>query len=342
MDCTRLMQAGKPIVLYGMGDGGDRVLSFLQENGLAASGVFASDEFVRGQTFHGFPVLTYAQAKERFVDMIVLLAFGTHLPEVLHRIEEIASEQELYCPDFPVAGEQLFTRDFYGQNKQRFDAVYERLEDAQSRLVFKNTIAYKLTGDISVLRACETAPEEAYENILKLQPGESLADLGAYRGDTAADFVRFCPSYASMDLFEPDAYTFRHLLINTKDYVNCKCRNIAVSDHTGSLTFSSRGGRTSAAGKAEAFVPCDKVDHVLAGRSATFFNIDVEGHERQAIAGAADTIRRCNAKLLIAAYHRSEDFFAIPEQVLSIVPEKKIYLRHFPQLPAWDTNFYFV
>ncbi len=342
MDCTRLLQAGKPIVLYGMGDGGDRVLSFLQENGLAASGVFASDEFVRGQTFRGFPVLTYAQAKERFGDMIVLLAFGTHLPEVLSRIEQIASEQELYCPDFPVAGEQLFTAEFYEEKLPRFDAVYARLADAQSRLVFDNTIRYKLTGDISYLRSCETTAEEAYENILMLQPGESLADLGAYRGDTAADFVRFCPSYASMDLFEPDAYTFRHLLENSKNYVNCNCWNLATSDHTGSLPFSSRGGRNSAAGKAETFVACDGVDHVLAGRPATFFNIDVEGHERQAIAGAAETIRRCDSKILIAAYHRSEDFFAIPEQVLSIVPDKKIYLRHFPQLPAWDTNFYFV
>ncbi|MCQ2420872.1 MAG: FkbM family methyltransferase [Clostridia bacterium] len=338
MDCSRLMQTGKPIVLYGMGNGADRVFSFLQENGLTPAGIFASDEFVRGQMFHGLPVQTYAQAKERFGDMIVLLAFGTHLPEVLSRIDRIASEQELYCPDFPVAGDQLFTEAFYEENRTRFDAVYDRLADAQSRLVFKNTVSYKLTGDISFLRACETKPEEAYENLVCLTPGDSLADLGAYRGDTAADFVRFCPSYASMDLFEPDGYTYRHL----KDYANCRCWNLAASDHTGSLPFSSRGGRNSAAGKAETAVPCDSVDHALAGRPVSFFNIDVEGHERQAIAGAAETIQRCDAKLLIAAYHRSEDFFAIPEQVLSVVPEKKIYLRHFAQLPAWETNFYFI
>ena len=221
MDCTRITEAGKPIVLYGMGDGGDRVLAFLQENGLAASGVFASDEFVRGQTFHGFPVMSYAQAKERFGNMTVLLAFGTRLPEVLARIDGIAAEQELYCPDFPVAGEQPFTSSFYEENRARFDAVYARLADAQSRLVFENTIRFKLTGDISLLRGCESAPEEAYENVLRLSPGEILADLGAYRGDTAAEFVRFCPDYAGMELFEPDGYTFRHLTENTKDYVNC-------------------------------------------------------------------------------------------------------------------------
>ena len=342
MDCARIRQAGKPIVLYGMGDGGDRVLAFLRENGLTVAGVFASDEFVRGQTFHGFPVLTYAQAKKRFADMLVLLAFGTRLPEVLERIDKIAAEQELYCPDFPVAGEQMFTEAFYEENRRRFDAVYSRLADAQSKLVFANTIRFKLTGEISYLRSCESAPEEAYETILRLAPGEILADLGAYCGDTAADFVRFCPDYAGMELFEPDGYTFRRLTGNTKDYVNCACHNLAASDHTGALPFSSRGGRNSAARQAGSAVPCDSVDHALAGRAATFFNIDVEGHERQVIAGAAETIRKNDAKLLIAAYHRSEDFFAIPEQVFQILPEKRLYLRHFAQLPAWETNFYFV
>ena len=342
MDCARLREAGKPIVLYGMGDGGDRVLAFLRENGLCAAGVFASDEFVRGQSFHGFPVLTYAQAREKFGEMLVLLSFGTRQPEVLSQIDRIAAEQELYCPDFPVAGEQAFTRDFYEREKSRFDAVFARLADGQSKLVFQNTIAYKLTGEIGYLRGCETAPEEAYGNILKLQPGDSLADLGAYRGDTAADFVKFCPEYSSIDLFEPDAYTFRHLTETVKGLKNCRCHLLAASDHTGTLPFSSRGGRNSAARQTDTVVPCDCVDRVLAGKTVTFFNIDVEGHERQAIAGASQTMQKSNASILVAAYHRSEDLFAIPEQVLSILPDKKLYLRHFAQLPAWETNFYFV
>ena len=60
------------------------------------------------------------------------------------------------------------------------------------------------------------------------------------------------------------------------------------------------------------------------------------------ILGAAETIRRCRPKLLLAAYHRSEDLFALPQLVFSIRSDYQLYLRHHQQLPAWDVNFYFV
>lgn len=40
-----LAKAAKPIFLYGMGDGADKVLSVLSSRGIAVQGVFASDEF---------------------------------------------------------------------------------------------------------------------------------------------------------------------------------------------------------------------------------------------------------------------------------------------------------
>ena len=58
--------------------------------------------------------------------------------------------------------------------------------------------------------------------------------------------------------------------------------------------------------------------------------------------GARDTILRHKPKLCVSAYHRGEDYFAIPEAVLSIRDDYKLYMRHFPYVPAWDTSFYFV
>ena len=73
----------KPIVLYGMGNGADKVLAQLQRLQIPVQGVFASDGFVRGHQFHGFDVLSYTQAVELFGDMVVLLCFGSQRPEVL-------------------------------------------------------------------------------------------------------------------------------------------------------------------------------------------------------------------------------------------------------------------
>ena len=51
-----LKNSDLPIILYGMGDGADKVLSAFKKYGITASGVMASDDFVRGQSFHEFTV----------------------------------------------------------------------------------------------------------------------------------------------------------------------------------------------------------------------------------------------------------------------------------------------
>ena len=51
----------KPVVLYGTGDGADKILARLAEEGVAVSGIFASDEFVRGQKFHDFVVRAFSE-----------------------------------------------------------------------------------------------------------------------------------------------------------------------------------------------------------------------------------------------------------------------------------------
>ena len=85
----------KPIVLYGMGNGADKIINILNSRGIKISGVFASDGFVRKKTFHGFQIETYAEIKERLGSVIVLVCFGSSLTDVIANIERIAKEQEL-------------------------------------------------------------------------------------------------------------------------------------------------------------------------------------------------------------------------------------------------------
>ena len=88
-------------------------------------------------------------------------------------------------------------------------------------------------------------------------------------------------------------------------------------------------------------VKADTVDNILRGRDIGFIKFDVEGAEKRAIEGAKETILRYKPKMEIAAYHKNEDIFAIPMQILSLCPDYKVYLRHHPYIPAWETNYYF-
>ena len=61
-----LASLSAPLVLYGTGDGADKILDVMEAKGLHADGVFASDGFVRKRTFRGMPVLSYREALARF------------------------------------------------------------------------------------------------------------------------------------------------------------------------------------------------------------------------------------------------------------------------------------
>ena len=81
-------------------------------------------------------------------------------------------------------------------------------------------------------------------------------------------------------------------------------------------------------------------DELLAGRTPDFINFDVEGAEKQAIEGCADSIRRHTPALQVALYHRSEDIFALPLMIHELNPNYRFYMRRYPYVPAWDLNLF--
>ncbi len=337
----RLINTKKPIVLYGMGNGADRILDILNEMGVEVQGVFASDGFVRHQNFRGFTVCSYQELRQQFGEMMVLVAFGTQRPEVLENIKKIASEQELYVPDIPVAGDTLFDEKLIKERLPLFKKVFEMLSDDFSKSVFENVIKGKLTGEPRYLYAAESDPEEAW-SLLKLRSDEIYLDLGAYTGDTALEFISKVSDYERIIAVEPDRKNYKKCVENLRDYPRIEIYHGCIDEKQGEQRFLMDGGRKSAVlSEGGVAVPSYTVDEILSGHRVSYIKMDVEGMERKAILGAKKSIARYRPKMLISAYHRSEDLYDLPLLVDSIAAGGKLYIRHFPYLPAWDTNFYF-
>lgn len=340
-DLWRCLQgAKKPVVLYGMGNGADKIIKVLKAYGVEISGIFATDGFVREKYFHGFKLSSYSELKERFGEMTVLLCFGSSRPEVLDNIKRISAEQELYAPDVPVYGDTLFTAEYLEANKDMFRRVYSRLADGKSRETLENIIRYKLSGRLDYLFGCEVSEDEPYNSFLKLDNNESYIDLGAYTGDTAVDFISRTKGYNSITAVEPDKKSFKKLVANTEGLKNFKAINACVSDISGTALFSMRGGRNSSLGEGTE-IAAVTVDEI-AQNGATFIKADVEGEEKRAVTGAESTILRYKPKIQLACYHRTEDLIALPDAVDKIRDDYRLYIRHFPSVPAWDTNYYFI
>lgn len=337
-----LKAAEKPILLYGMGNGAEKILAELNSRKIPVAGIFASDGFVRGHSFAGYEVLAYSEAKRRFGDMIVLLCFGSHRPDVVEYVKGIAAEQEFYAPDVPVFGGGLFTREYAAAHRTELEEVYARLADEESRLVFRNVIEYKLTGRMEPLFQCETPAAEGWQ--LLAPTGEDIyLDLGAYNGDTVREFIEAAGGeYRRIYAVEPDPKTFRKLQKNTEGLHDCLLYNVGIHSDYARMTFAEDAGRGSAVAGQGRVTEMDSVDHLLAGQPVTVIKMDVEGEEAEALRGMVKTLQNYRPRLLVSAYHRTEDLFALPLQVLAIRPDYKVYLRHHPCLPAWDVNYYFV
>lgn len=330
----------KPIVLYGMGNGADKIIKVLMDFGIEISGVFATDGFVRDKCFHGFKLSSYSKLKEKYGEMTVLLSFGSGRQEVLDNIRRISAEQELYAPDVPVYGDRLFTFEYASANREAFTSIYNRLADNKSKETFENIIRYKLSGKLDFLYKCEVSADEPYSSFLKLSDNESFLDLGAYNGDTVSEFVSRVKSYKSITAVEPDKKSFKKLISNTAGLKNFNAFNACVSDSNGEAEFAMRGGRNSSIGGGE-FIPSVTVDEI-AKEGVTFIKADVEGAEVQTIKGAERTILKHKPKMQLACYHKTKDLIAIPHTVDAVRKDYRLYIRHFPCVPAWDTNYYYI
>ncbi len=347
-----LTQTHKPIVLYGMGDGALKILRVCKEYDIAVSDIFASDGFVRGHSFEGYRVKTLSEIQALYPDFIILVAFAVHDEPMMRRLYELSTRYELYVPDVPVAGEGLFTLDYAHEHEAELERVYGLLADEQSRLVFSSVLNYKISGKTSYLKACTTEKDEAYRALIKPRQDEYYVDLGAYDGDTIRELLSYTGGeFERITAFEPDAKNYKKLLnklaesLPEQDFQRVLALNIGAHNEKTTLYFEGRAGRNSAlAQNAQAKhvmpVSVNSVDAILNGGKATLIKLDVEGAEHPALLGCADTIRRCAPRLIVSAYHRNEDLFDLPLLVHALNPEYRLYLRHHPYIPAWDTNLY--
>lgn len=344
----------RPVALYGTGDGADKIIAVLERYGLSdlIAAVFASDGFVRDRSFHGFKVISYSDCCRALEnkDFIVLVCFGSSRPEVLEQVEKIASEHELYVPDVPVYGTNLFSRAFCESNTGAINEVYSVLADDESRVCYENYINYKLSGDMSYLKKCESDPDDEFGLLKDISRG-CYVDLGAYYGDTLVRYLNRFPCLEKAVAVEPERHSFAKLTACAEglaDDFDIRCINALAGSKTGKeLVSGSRGRGTRALPNSNVAltgmreIDVITVDSLDLGK-VSFIKFDVEGSELEAVEGAAETIRDSRPLMKIACYHRSEDVFAIVKKVLEIRADYKVYVRHTRCIPGWDTDFYFV
>ncbi len=86
-------------------------------------------------------------------------------------------------------------------------------------------------------------------------------------------------------------------------------------------------------------IPVCALDEICVDNDVSFIKMDIEGSEKNALIGAENTIRRCKPKLAISIYHKNEDIWELPEMILQMNENYRLYLRHY-SLAGEDTVLY--
>lgn len=335
----KIKESGKPVVIYGMGNGADKVIDEFNRLEIPIKGVTASDDFVRGQRFRGF---TVKRLLEFDGDYIVAVAFASCIPEVMNHIYSLTEKHRVLVPCVPVFDDEIFNREFIEKHKIKIQAAYNLFEE-DSKKIFACCVDFMFGGEPDVLKKITTDKDEVFKNILKLGNNESYLDLGAYRGDTVEEFLHYCGGkYSDITALEPDRRTFKKLEAYLENVPYSTAYQKAVYSENKALIFSSKAGRQSTISEKGEEIESVCVDSLYSDKKVTYIKMDVEGAEKEAIQGAKITLKNQKPKLNIALYHRSADIFSIPLQIAEINPEYKFHIRRHPYIPCWDMNLYCV
>ncbi len=333
-----LRGSGIPVYLYGMGNGAEKATAYLARSGLSPSGVFASDGFVRGQAFAGFPVLSLSDVAAREPDgFAAIVSFGCPGPEarlLFARVE--AAGGIVFVPDLPLFGEEWTDEAFLAKREDEITRARALYTDPVSLTLFDALLRCKRTAAPADLFSA-AAPQERLFDLIKPESVRKAVDGGAYRGDTAKEMIARFPALRELLCFEPDPASFSRLQTLSSDCVRLRFYPAGLSCRDGELPFSgggNRGAHFAEDGKTPAKTCA--LDSLPEAAGCDWIKLDVEGCERDAILGARELIIRDRPVLSVSVYHRAEDLFSLPLLIAELCPAYRFYLSRADVCPAWD------
>jgi len=166
--------------------------------------------------------------------------------------------------------------------------------------------------------------------------GDTVLDVGAFKGDTAIYFADLVGASGKVISFEPVKSNYRDLVHNIRQN-GLEHIVLPVNKGCGSVSGSFRIA-TAPQGSPWAFFSRDRgvedidvttIDEFVAGEgldTVDFIKLDVEGAEREVILGAQKTIAGFRPKMAVSLYHNLLDLTDLPLRLNSMAAYN-LYVR---------------
>lgn len=185
-------------------------------------------------------------------------------------------------------------------------------------------------------------------DIIKLHEAEVFVDAGALNLETSLRFIEECrQSYIhnyKIRAFEPDGVSYKKCMemLRGMSGTDIQLYNAGLWSEDTTLYFEESGNAASRISRKETGTSIKTValDNCIS-EPVTFIKMDIEGAELEALKGSREIIKKYRPRLAISAYHKKEDLLELPSYIKELVPEYKLYIRHYSNA-AVETVLYAV
>ena len=343
------MSAAQATFVYGAGRMGREALAHCRASGIEPL-AFIDRAARPGMTVDGIPVITPESASRDGEGAHVLVALHSPGVDVAGIVDALRgqpygrvstlwaeSARSGWLPRSPFWLEPGF--DWSGEDGA-IAAARALLVDDASRAVYDQQIALRRHGDYDGLGA--PTPHDQYlpQDLDPWPQPMRLLDCGAYDGDTIRAMRAAGVTLDRYIALEPDPDNHAKLVASLGDDPVGTLVKAGAHVERGTLSFSAgEGGAAHVDAGGDVAIDVVRIDDLCADFAPTLIKMDIEGTERDALAGAANTLVRDRPDLAISAYHRIDDLWRIPLQIDALLPGYRFHLRSHAH-NGFDTVLY--
>lgn len=215
--------------------------------------------------------------------------------------------------------------------------LYRRLDDYLSKRTLAAILINWAVLDLAYPQKVKSIFSDYWEpDIFPDNREDILVDVGAYIGDSIAQYVRmYGQGYKKIYAYEvsPDSCAAMRDYMNKLGLHDVIIRNKGAGSQPGELFLHRSSSDASAnqltadenAGQRIEVVPLD--DDIP--ETITFLKMDIEGAEWDTLLGCERIISQNHPKLAVCVYHGYDDLWRIPALIESMYPDYEFYLRHY-------------
>lgn len=325
-----------PLVMWGCGSMSYSIRKLLKNCDITIDACWVdgaeADTFV-----DGIPVMGLEKIKNTYEQFNVV--FGHSKYELADKIlEQNLCINRCFCLVNVCYGQwKGIARTFVEEHIDEYANSYGLLEDELSRACFISYLNCKLSEDYKyVLSACKENATYFRNPFFAVTDHEDFVDIGAYTGDTVAEYLDIVNSYNNIYAIEPENESY----IALEKYVNCnaierihlyKC---GCWDTNTILRFNENEESSSIGEEGTEELEVYTLDSLLQEKKITLIKINFLSGVEETLVGATQILQKQKPNLVITVGFDEWGIIKIPQAIKRINPEYKISLRYAAAMPA--------